>query len=157
MAKFAFDAIAGEPADDVQREFRFSLYRSLADSAPQTITLENFRELISDGEFSDLIARLRGEPDEARQKELKKMLPCVTVSGEFSGGHHTQHFVNHSGLICLDFDAQDNPSMGGCAGEWRDKLSKDEFVRMAFVTARGNGVTARRSTLCRHISRAATG
>lgn len=142
MARFAFDAVAGEPAEDVQREYRFSMYKSLADSAPQTVTLDEFRSLVTDGDYADLIARLRGEPDEERQKALKKMLPCVTVSGEFSGGHHTEHFVNHSGLICLDFDDKDNPSIHGCADQWRDKLTKDEFVRMAFVTARGNGVAA---------------
>jgi len=63
MAKFAFDAVAGEPADEVNREYRFSMFRSLGDPAPQTITLEEFRFLVSDGEYAGLIARLRSEPD----------------------------------------------------------------------------------------------
>lgn len=142
MAKFAFDAVAGEPVSEVEREYRFSLYKSLADPAPQTVTLEDLRMLVSEGEFSDLITKLRGEPDEDRQKALKKMLPCVAISGEFSGGHHSEHFIQHSGLICIDFDADKNPNMAGCADEWRDKLVTDEFVRMAFVSARGNGVAA---------------
>lgn len=142
MAKFAFDAIAGEPMDEVQGEYTFSLYKSLADPAPQTVTLEDLRLLVSEGEYSGIITRLRGEPDESRQKEIKKMLPCVAVSGVFCGGHHTQHFRSHSGLICIDFDADKNPCMVGCADQWRDKLAADEFVRLAFVSARGNGVAA---------------
>ena len=142
MAKLGFDAVAGELAGDVQREYRFSLYKSLADPAPQTVTLDELRMLVSEGEYSQLITKIRGTPDEDRQKALKRMLPCVTISGEFSGGHHSEHFIQHSGLICIDIDADTNPSVNGCAGQWRDKLSKDEFVRMAFVTARGNGVAA---------------
>lgn len=142
MAKFAFDAVAGEPADEVNREYRFSLFRSLGDPAPQTITLAELRDLVSDGEYSDLICRVRGAVDKDSQTALKRGLPCVTVSGVFSGGHKENHLLEHSGLLCVDFDADKNPCLDGCAEEWRDKLAVDEFVRMAFVSAGGNGVAA---------------
>jgi len=142
MARFAFDAVAGEPSDDVQREYRFSLYKSLADPAPQTVTLEELRALVGEGECKGLVCKIRAEPDKDKQDSIKAWLPCVTVSGEFSGGHRAEHLVKHSGLLCVDFDEKDNPSMTGCADQWRDKLTKDEFVRMAFVSARGNGVAA---------------
>lgn len=140
MGKFAFDAVAGEPAAEVQRTYCFSLYGSLADPSPQTVTLDELLMLVTEGESKAEVAKIRGEPDKRRRAELKRRLPCVAVSGEFEGGHGAEHLVRHSGLICLDLDAEHNPCMDGCAAEWRDKLAQDEFVRAAFVSASGNGV-----------------
>jgi P4 family phage/plasmid primase-like protien len=89
-----------------------------------------------------LVGRIRSEPDKARRSELKRGLPCVTLSGEFAGGHKAENLVRHSGLLCLDFDAADNPCLEGHSGEWRDRLAKDSAVAMAFVSASGNGVAA---------------
>ena len=84
--------------------------------------------------------RIRAEPDKVRRAELKRGLPCVTISGEFAGGHKAEQLVRHSGLLCVDFDAADNPDMAGRAGEWRDQLVRDEAAMLAFVSASGNGV-----------------
>jgi hypothetical protein len=94
------------------------------------------------GEWSDLIGKLRAETDEGRQQALKRKLPCVTVSGIFEGGHHSDNMIRHSGLICLDFDGKDNPTLAGCADMVRDKLANDPFVNLVFVSARGKGVAA---------------
>lgn len=140
MAVYAFDAVAGEPAAEVQQKYCFSLFGSLADPSPQTVTLDELVMLLTEGESKIEITKIRGEPDKKRRAELKRRLPCVAVSGEFEGGHGAEHLVRHSGLICLDLDADRNPCMVGCAAEWRDKLVQDEFVRAAFVSASGNGV-----------------
>ena len=110
---------------------RFSMFRSLADTSPQTVTLADLRMFISEGMCAELVDRIRAEPDKARRSELKRGLPCVTISGEFAGGHKAEHLVRHSGLICVDFDAADNPDMAGRAGEWRDRLAKDEVAMLA--------------------------
>ena len=141
MAKLSFNAVSGEIVDECQ-VYEFSIFKSLADPCPQTITLDEFVEMIQGGEFSDEIKRLRAEQDEDRQKAIKRTLPCVTVSGVFSGGHHSTNLASHSGLICLDFDADQNAALAGMADHWRDKLAEDQFVKHAFVSARGNGVAA---------------
>lgn len=140
MAKLHFDAIAGEVVTDTV--YTFSLFRNVADTAPATVTLDEFADMLSGGEWADLIGRIRAEPDEDRQQDLKRRLPCVTISGEFNGGHKAGDIARHSGLICIDFDAHDNPSIDGCADQMRDRLAADQFVKLAFVSARGNGVAA---------------
>ena len=77
MANLHFDAIAGELVID--QVYTFSLFRNVADTAPENVTLDDFAEMVSGGEWSDLIGRIRAEPDEDRQQALKRKLPCVTV------------------------------------------------------------------------------
>lgn len=136
------DVGAGFPGEDLPGEYRFSMFRSLADTSPETVTLADLRMFVSEGLCAELVDRIRAEPDKARRSELKRGLPCVTVSGEFAGGHKAEHLVRHSGLLCVDFDAADNPDMTGRAGEWRDRLARDEAAMLAFVSASGNGVAA---------------
>lgn len=54
---------------------------------------------------------IRAESDEARQKQMKKQLPLITVSGTFEPGRKDTGLINHSGLICIDIDKQDNPEL----------------------------------------------
>ena len=133
---------AGFPGEDLPGEYRFSMFDSLADDRPKTVTLADLRTFISEGLCAELVDRIRAEPDKARRSELKRGLPCVTISGEFAGGHKAEHLVRHSGLLCVDFDAADNPCLAEQADEWRDRLAKDESVTLAFVSASGNGVAA---------------
>ena len=142
MSGLSPDVGAGFPGEDLQSECRFSMFASLADARPKTVTLADLRMLISEGKCAELVNRIRAEPDKARRSEFKRGLPCVTVSGEFAGGHKAEHLVRHSGLLCVDFDGADNPCLAGHAEEWRDRLTKDESVMLAFVSASGNGVAA---------------
>ena len=84
------------------------MFRTLADTAPQPVTLTDFVMLLREGYCSELVDRIRAETDKMRRQALKRRLPCVTVSGEFAGGHRAEHLVRHSGLLCMDFDAADN-------------------------------------------------
>ncbi|NJB86160.1 hypothetical protein GGR26_001928 [Lewinella marina] len=58
-----------------------------------------------------LVEAIRAEADPTRQKKMKKELPLVTVSGTFSDGRKDEDLLQHSGLICLDIDADDNPHL----------------------------------------------
>jgi len=140
MSGLTPDVGAGFPGEDLPGAYRFSMFRSMADMSPETVTLADLRMFISEGLCAELVDRIRAEPDKARRSELKRGLPCVTISGEFAGGHKAGQLVRHSGLLCVDFDAADNPDMAGRAGEWRDRLAKDEAAMLAFVSASGNGV-----------------
>ena len=125
MSGLSPDVGAGFPG-----EYRFSMLGSLADDRPKIVTLADLRMFVSECLCAELVDRIRAEPDKARRSELKRGLPCVTISGEFAGGHKAEHLVRHSVLLCVDFDAADNPDMTGCAGEWRDRLAKDEAARL---------------------------
>ncbi len=142
MAAFSFDAQAGETTETRDKPCYVSMFKSLADPTPTSITFDEFLDAVRDGDAKSAITRIRAEPDEEKQKVLKRLLPCVTLSGVFSGGHRQEHLVEHSGLICIDFDVDRNPDINGHAEDLRDHLVKDEFVRAAFVSARGNGVAA---------------
>jgi hypothetical protein len=143
MAKFAFNAVAMETQESLDREYRFSIFDSVTSKTPKSITLTEFREGIETGEYSDQVSKVRAITDKKARDEVKrKILPCITVSGEFDGGHLAADLKQHSGLICIDFDLADNPQMYGQAESWRDSIAEDQFCRMAFVSASGNGVAA---------------
>lgn len=54
------------------------------------------------------VQAIRAETDEAKQKAMKKALPCFTASGLFEGGVKSKDLKAHSGFICIDVDEQDN-------------------------------------------------
>lgn len=142
MPPFRFNTSAGEMKESLERVYEFSLFSSIADMAPQTITFDDFVLLIEGGDYADLVSQIRMETDGKRRKSLKKMLPAATISGVFSGGHHETNLQRHSGLICLDFDLDDNPQLKGNTEQIRDLLAEDEFCKFVFISAGGNGIAA---------------
>lgn len=116
------------------------MFRNLADTEPVPCLLSEFAEMVSSGEFADAVASVRAQTTKPQRDAAKRRLPVVAMSGVFAGGHGVANLKTHSGLICIDFDASDNPNLESCADQWRDKLAQDEFVRLAFISASGNGV-----------------
>ena len=145
MAAFGFNAVAGEMRDSLERECRFSLFASMSDTSPTAVTLDDFILMVEQGHCADAIARIRNEPDKRRRQTLKKALPAVTVSGLFDGGHGEANLTAHSGLICLDFDAERNPHLAESIHDVRDIIAEDAFVKAAFISASGNGL----AVICR--------
>jgi hypothetical protein len=135
-----FCATSGEFRDP-NHSPSISLFKSLADPAPLTITLAEFISSIA--QESPLIAQIRAlDPveQEDERARLKRRLPAVTVSGAFSGGHKKAHLVQHSGLMCIDFDAKDNPQLKHSFDKVRDALQADEFSHVTFTSAGGDGL-----------------
>lgn len=87
--------------------------------------------------FRKDIERLRAETDEAKQKDIKKNLPCVTPSGTFSE-RCDSGLVKHSGFICIDLDGKQNPGIDFAA--LRDSVSDNPYIFFAALSARGNGL-----------------
>lgn len=143
MAKFAFNAVAMESQESLDREYRFSIFDNVLSKTPRTITFSEFSDAIESGEYAEQIIKVRACIEKKQRDDAKRaLLPCITVSGEFDGGHLAANLTQHSGLVCIDFDLADNPQMYGQADTWRDTLADDEFVKLAFVSASGNGVAA---------------
>ena len=91
---------------------------------------------IKEGKSMDLVKNIRSEKDKSHRNELKKLLPAVCFSGEFTK-RADKSIVNHSGFMCLDFDNYEKVK------EMQDdklKLSKDKYVYSVFVSPSGKGL-----------------
>ena len=58
---------------------------------------------IQEGSSKELVKKIRLEKDKAIRNELKKDLPAICFSGKFNR-RNDDSIVEHSGIICLDFD-----------------------------------------------------
>lgn len=113
-----------------------SAYKNVTDTTPATVTLRQF--LFSKKHQSQIIA-LRAEGEKKRRDELKKRLPAATISGTFTK-RAVAHIEQYNGLVCLDFDAADNP--GRTPADMKTILSAFDEVAYAAVSVGGAGTFA---------------
>lgn len=87
---------------------------------------------IKTGANKELIDRIRITGN----AELKKQLPCILFSGEFSK-RNANGLLKHSGYICLDFDKfPDSDTLL----TWKDTLQSDEYTYCVFLSPSGYGL-----------------
>jgi chorismate mutase len=88
------------------------------------------------GETKDLVKRIRNEKDKAQRQEMKKLLPAICFSGTFNKRADAS-LIEHSGLICLDFDgyAKQKELL-----QDKENLSKNKYVYSVFISPSGNGL-----------------
>ncbi len=135
-----FNAVTGEIDSPTVEDYRFSMFRSLADFAPQTITLAALHDMILSCRYQERVDKVRTATSKDGRDGAKKMLPAVTVSGVFSGGRQREQLVKHSGLVCLDFDLKDNPFFGTRLAEIQAMISGDQFSLLVFRSVGGAGL-----------------
>lgn len=83
--------------------------------------------------------RVTAKVNPAKAREMKKALPCVTISGTFA--HRSNDgLLKHSGLICIDIDGKDNPEY--TTAELKEVCSFAPWVAYAGESVSGNGVFA---------------
>ena len=58
---------------------------------------------VKEGASKEIVKKIRAEKDKSARNEIKKQLPAVCFSGTFSKRADSA-LIEHSGLICLDFD-----------------------------------------------------
>lgn len=116
---------------------RVSAVRSARQTETTEHQLEDIRNWIVEGKgkFADTVKAIRATSDEDQQSELKRRLPAVMFSGTFRK-RSSKELIQHSGLICMDFDKVENPE------EIIDNMRFDPHLALAFVSPRGNGVKA---------------
>ena len=113
---------------------KVTIFKNIFDNnAPHHISLRQALQRIQEGNSSTLITQIR-EADKKQQSELKKSLPVVCFSGEFSSRTDDALF-EHSGYIILDFDQVD-PEQA------KQSLGTDEYVGAVWVSPSGKGVKA---------------
>ena len=85
-----------------------SVYNGVTDNAGIIMPLGTF---LFSKEYKDDILRLRTVFDKDERNALKRSLPQATISGVFSPTRAKNNLSLHSGLICVDIDAKDNPDI----------------------------------------------
>ena len=91
---------------------------------------------IKEGTSKDLVKKIRSEKNKSDRNELKKQLPAICFSGTFNK-RNDNALLQHSGLICLDFDGYEKQKT---LLEDKENLSKSKFVYSVFVSPSGNGL-----------------
>jgi hypothetical protein len=117
---------------------KISLFASSKAKTPtEQITLDTFFERVKDGYWKKLVDKLRSIHDLSQYKKVKESLPGLTISGNFNSRDKfidlKKRLKNHTGYICLDIDAKDNPKI-----RIQDLIDKD--CLMQFVSCSGKGI-----------------
>ena len=82
------------------------------------------------------IEKIRAEPDPEKRQGLKKaLLPAIRFAGTFKGQMDID-CMEHSGLICLDFDHLPNVT------KRKEELKAFPFIYAAFISPSGDGIKA---------------
>ena len=93
-------------------------------------------ERIKDGATKEIVKRIRAEKDKAERNEIKKQLPAICFSGTFNR-RSDDSLIEHSGLICLDFDGYLKQKE---LLQDKETLSKNKYVFSVFISPSGNGL-----------------
>ena len=88
------------------------------------------------GATKDLVKKIRLEKRKPERQELKKQLPAICFSGTFNKRTDAS-LLEHSGLICLDFDGY--TKMKELLQD-KENLSKNKYVFSVFISPSGNGL-----------------
>jgi VirE N-terminal domain len=88
------------------------------------------------GATKDLVKRIRLEKNKPERQELKKQLPAICFSGTFNKRTDVS-LIEHSGLICLDFDGYTKQKE---LLQDKENLSKNKYVYSVFISPSGNGL-----------------
>lgn len=114
---------------------RISLYKDTFDqSGGLEVGIDDFLHNILHGTWQDLVLKVRTAKTDVERKNLKKKLPCATISGSFTE-RNDSGLRAHSGLLAIDLDGLGQETEG-----IKEMLSKDQYVYAAFVSASGNGL-----------------
>lgn len=103
---------------------------------PKYIDIDYVLQRIEEESCKDLVESIRQEKDKSSRNILKKKLPCVLFSGEFSS-RADNALVKHSGFICLDFDGFENDEVLIFS---KDYLTRDKYTYSVFTSPSGDGL-----------------
>lgn len=113
-----------------------TLFKNFSDTKkPKLVEIDYVLQSIKDCKIQKQLNEIQVEKDEKKKKELKKMLPCILFSGEFTS-RLDKAIVKHSGFVVLDWDKLEN------VAKKKIEISKYPFVYACFVSPSGNGIKA---------------
>jgi len=118
----------------------FSVFKSLFDSQQSfTISLTDLFRRIKQGNdpLIEKIEKIRNQETTKEEKDnIKKSLVSITFCGTFTK-RAKDCLIEHSGVICLDFDKYPNEET---LQEERQRIEKDPFTLACFRSPSGNGL-----------------
>jgi hypothetical protein len=88
------------------------------------------------GATKELVQRIRAEKRKPERNELKKQLPAICFSGTFNKRSDSS-IIQHSGLICLDFDGYTKQKD---LLHDKEMISKNKYTFSVFISPSGNGL-----------------
>ena len=98
-------------------------------------------EFLDDTSSHQLIQQIRMTEGKTERTRLKSGLPCATISAICPDGRKADDAFEHTGLICIDIDGQDNPGFESGA-ELKAEVCKVAEVAYCSLSAGGNGCFA---------------
>jgi SOS response regulatory protein OraA/RecX len=114
-----------------------TIFQNIKDtSTPFHRDVLSILQRVKDGSSKDLVKKIRSEKNKTERNELKKQLPAICFSGTFNKRNDSA-LIEHSGLMCLDFDGYEKQKS---LLEDKENLSKNKFVYSVFVSPSGNGL-----------------
>lgn len=114
-----------------------TIFKNIKDTdTPFHRDVEFVLDRIRDGKSKELVTSIRKEKNKSERNELKKKLPSVCFSGKFSK-RADNSLLEHSGLICLDFDGY--PKQKDMIQD-KEKMMKDKYTFSVFISPSGNGL-----------------
>lgn len=109
-----------------------TIYKSFGEvSAGYNRSVHYILDRIRIGKSKPIIDKIR-----SGQTELKKTLPAILFSGTFRQRNDAS-VIQHSGLICLDFDKFDTVEQ---LYQYRQELIEDAYTFSVFTSPSGNGL-----------------
>ena len=116
---------------------KVTVFRSIIDTdTPFHRDVMVVLDRIKNGSSKDLVTKIRKEKDKTERNNLKKNLPSICFSGEFTK-RKDDALVQHSGLLCIDLDDYESVKKMNKA---KDDLAKSKYTYAVFVSPSGNGL-----------------
>ena len=114
-----------------------TIFKDIKDtSQPFYVDVQKIIDRIRIGSSQDLVKDIRTQVDKEKRNELKQKLPAICFSGKFNK-RNDNALLNHSGLICLDFDGYESDKL---LLEEKENLTNDRYTYAVFISPSGRGL-----------------
>lgn len=114
-----------------------TIFKTIKDTdTPFFRPVHKILDRIKNGASKETVRKVREEKRKAERNEIKKQLPAICFSGSFNK-RADNSIVEHSGLICLDFDgyAKQKELL-----QDKENFTKNKYVFSVFISPSGNGL-----------------
>lgn len=113
---------------------KISYYQNTADTKGEVVSLHSF---LKSDKHREKVEQLRATSDKGKRDELKKKMPCGTISGVF-GKRAKEGLIQHSGFICIDIDEKDNSHLDWF-GDFKEYIKWNKYVAYCGQSVGGKG------------------
>jgi VirE N-terminal domain/Primase C terminal 2 (PriCT-2) len=135
IMKLAVEYAKRLTGSSISKKTMISFFQNAMSTTPVNVPIGSF---LKSEKFKERIEAVRQAQTKEQKDELKKLLPCATISGMFSK-RSIEGCVNYNGLVCLDFDGSDNEKS---VDEIKATLKEFDEVLYCGLSVGGKGVFA---------------